>query len=29
MTFYGPKSDTPVTQSKLCPKFPKKVTLSV
>jgi Uma2 family endonuclease len=29
MTFYGAKSDTPLASSKLCPKFPKKVTLSV
>ena len=29
MSFYGARSDTPLTSSKLCPKFPKKVTLSV
>jgi Uma2 family endonuclease len=29
MTFYGTKSDAALASSKLCPKFPKKVTLSV
>ena len=29
MSFYGPKSDTPLANSKLCPKFPKKISLSV
>ena len=27
MTFFGPKSETPISKSKLCPKVPNKVTL--
>jgi Uma2 family endonuclease len=29
MSFYGLKSDTPLANSKLCPKFPKKIALSL
>ena len=29
MSFYGPKSDTAFASSKLCPKFPKKISLSL
>ena len=29
MSFYGADSETPLTKSKICPKFPKKIALSV